>query len=222
MAVTHDDDTFASDTSSGDSLALAAMTTAQGKALVGYLGWEGSDANLTVSDDAGNQFYLLSKRAASNGDQWVQGFFAQNIKAQANNVITIQTSASVPFRAGIVIQYGSTAQVDAFNSDATDDDPGGTLITVGPLVLSAPQIGAAFAVFGKCYDPGFWTAGANMGNLIDLGIWGAEDRLISATGSYSADFEFSSLSNIVGVGVMIRENFPVAQYWRGRTRVETR
>lgn len=199
------DTSVGNDPASGTVLNSDAMTTIHTYANIGAFCWEGADTNFTATDTAGNTYSKLTKVAASNGDQWLQIFYATNLIAQNNNVVTITTDDSVPVRIVQIRQYSKISLSSAFVAEDSADVGGGDTIECGPLTLPGDQAGGVFVFFAKAYALGNFILGTDMGNLLEEFIAGSEDRIITTPGAYTQQFQFSANTNLFGAAALFTE-----------------
>lgn len=181
-----------STTSSGTVLTTGIHVATAGNNYVLACSWEAADTTWTITDVAGNTFTPRTKRASSNGDQWLQMFDCANILGSAVNVITATSSGSVSYRSVMCIQYSGSSFVF---EDEDWADVSSTSVTTPSLTASGAGVMAAFA---KAYNAGSWTIGTGMSNLASSGTGysASEDMPIASGGSYAADIDRSSSTQL--------------------------
>ena len=150
------------------------------------IGWNNATSNITsVTDSAGNVYQLAVPTARGNGISQAI-YYAKNIKAAAagTNTVTVTFNTATPFVDVRAVEYSGLDLVNPFDV-GTSASGTGTSANSGSVTTTA----AHELVFGAGITVGgFSAAGANFTSRIitspDLDI--AEDRFVTATGSYSA------------------------------------
>ena len=155
------------------------------------IGWNNATSNITsVTDSAGNVYQLAVPTARGNGlSQAI--YYAKNIKAAAagTNTVTVTFNTATPFIDVRAMEYSGLDLVNPFDV-GTSASGTGTSANSGSVTTTA----AHELVFGAGMTAGgFSTAGSSFTTRIitspDLDI--AEDRFVTATGSYSATASLS-------------------------------
>ena len=170
------------------STVSVAYTSAQtaGNTNILAIGWNNATSNITsVTDSAGNIYQLAVPTARGPGlSQAI--YYATNIKAAAaaTNTVTVSFNASTPYVDIRALEYSGLDPVNPFNV-GTSAAGTGTSANSGTVATTA----ANALIFGAGMTTGaFSAAGTNFVSRIftspDADI--AEDRLVTATGSYNA------------------------------------
>lgn len=182
---------------SANSLAATAANHTAGNLIVVGCVWSGN-VNATVPTDTALNTYVSTGQKGDNGtSDHVEVFYAKNIAGNAANVVTGHWASAVTFRRVMVLQYSGCDTTAPF---ATGE--GGTaLATAASSVTSsswatatADEVLTAFCGTSGGVAPGFVLAGASYTKeLSGIGTDSyAEDRIVSATGTYTASFSASS------------------------------
>ncbi len=192
------------DNSSGTTLNLTAFTATAGRTIVVTAGHETSDVTMSVTDTAGNTYVALTERAHSNGDNWVQIFYAKNITGHAANVVTITFSSAVSYRAGSAREYSGLSTSAPFEVEDWKEEASSATCTVPAMTASGS--GVIVAVY-KAYNDSDWTAGTDFTDLKQVVSGGAflhasQDRIIGSGGSYTAPITRGSATALLGAAAV--------------------
>src|SRR5579863_5630718 len=151
------------------------------------IGWNDSTSSVISVTDSSHNNYLVAAAPttiAGNGTQVI--YYAQNIAAAAAgaNTVTVTFSTTVAWPDVRIVEYSGIASSSALDvsvgASGTSTSPSsGTVATTNAndLLVGANFIGGGFAAVGSGYTQRLVTNPDS-----DL----VEDRVVSATGSYSA------------------------------------
>jgi glucose/arabinose dehydrogenase/PKD repeat protein len=150
------------------------------------IGWNNTTSNImSIIDSAGNVYQLAVPTARGDGISQAI-YYAKNIKTAAagTNTVTVTFNTATPFVDVRAVEYSGLDLVNPFDV-GTSASGTSTSANSGSVTTTA----AHELVFGAGITTGgFSSAGANFTNRIitspDLDI--AEDRFVTATGSYGA------------------------------------
>ena len=150
------------------------------------IGWNNATSNITsVTDSAGNTYQLAVPTARGAGlSQAI--YYAPNIKAAAagTNTVTVNFNTATPYVDVRALEYSGLDPVNPFDVGTSAS---GTSATANSGTVTTTAANAL--IFGAGMTTGgFSTAGTNFTTRIitnpDADI--AEDRIVTATGAYSA------------------------------------
>ncbi len=150
------------------------------------IGWNNATSNITsVTDSAGNTYQLAVPTARGAGlSQAI--YYAKNIKAAAagTNTVTVNFNTATPYVDVRALEYSGLDPVNPFDVGTSAS---GTSATANSGTVTTTAPGAL--IFGAGMTTGgFSTAGTNFATRIitnpDLDI--AQDRIVTATGTYNA------------------------------------
>jgi hypothetical protein len=173
------------------SIAAAAANHTAGNLLV--VGVEFDSGTLggvlsNLSDTALNTYTVIPGSKVTVGTTNLQIAYAKNIKGNPANVVTATFTAAAQFRRIIVHQYSGADTTDPFDVAAVGSN------ATGSTALSTSAVTTNFAnevlvVFGSNNDgvTTTFTPGTNFTIRVPqiANDMGSEDRIVSATGSYS-------------------------------------
>ena len=163
-----------------------AYTSAQtaGNTNIVAIGWSDATSNITsVTDSAGNSYQLAAPiRRGTNLSQAI--YYASNIKAAASNTVTVAFSASVPYADVRITEYAGIASSNPVDGTSSANGSGTTANSGAVTTTSSNAL-----IFGAGMTLGSFTApGSGFTTRAITSPDGdiVEDRIVSATGSYSA------------------------------------
>ncbi len=149
---------------------------------------------ISVSDTQGNTWVSAVQQQNNTAGRWQVIFYAKNCKAGANTV-TITSAVSQGRIEGVIAEYSgldTTAPLDQV-AGANSGAGTGTVATAGPVTTTSASELLIGAFSNETADGLTFTAGASYtvrdksnGNEV------LEDRIVAATGSYSAPITMSS------------------------------
>lgn len=191
-------------TGSGSSVAESFISnTTAGNLIVVVVTWVSTSATASVSDSQGNS-YAVAVGPVVGTRSTSQIFYAENI-AGGPNTITATFSGSQNSQIGIH-EYAGLALSGAL--DVTSSNTGSsTLCDSGALTTTQSDA----LIFGSCSaetNPGTRTAGALFTERENATKILTEDRIVSTTGSYSADVSFTNFINWIGIVAAFRAEAP--------------
>src|ERR1700722_13697551 len=168
------------------SVKYAAAQTA-GHLNVIVVGWNDSTSGVNSITDSSHNMYLVAAGPTTSPGAGTQViYYAQNIAAAAagTNTVTVTFNTTVKFPDVRIVEYSgisSSGALDvsvAANGSGTSLSSGATTTSnANDLLVGANYIGGSFAAVGSGYTQRIVTIPDN-----DL----VEDRIVGATGSYSA------------------------------------
>ena len=149
------------------------------------IGWNNTTSNITsVTDSAGNTYQLAVPTARGSGVSQAI-YYASNIKAAAagTNTVTVTFNTATPFIDIRALEYSGLDPVNPFDVGASASG-NGTSANSG----RSPPPPQRADLRGRHTTGGFSAAGTNFTNRIITPPDGdiAEDRFVTATGTYSA------------------------------------
>src|SRR5262249_6305195 len=148
-------------------------------------GWTDTTAAITsVTDSAGDAYQLAIGPTALAGRLSQSIYYAANINAAAANSVTVAFSPAATFPDVRILQYHKVAAPRALDGVA-----GGTGTTATATTPAATTTNAAdLLVAGAVVETGVTGAGSGFTSRMITNPDGddAEDRVVSATGSYTA------------------------------------
>jgi glucose/arabinose dehydrogenase len=155
------------------------------------IGWNDATSNITsVTDSAGN-IYQLAVPVARGAGLSQAIYYAKNIKAAAagTNTVTVTFNTATPFVDLRITEYSGLDPVNPFDVGTSASGTSATANSGSVATSAAHEL-----VFGAGMTTGgFSTAGGGFTSRVitvpDLDI--AEDRFVTATGSYSATASLS-------------------------------
>ena len=179
------------------SVVTVTYTSAQiaGNTNILAIGWNDATSNITsVVDSAGNTYQVALPTARGLGMSQAI-YYASNIKAAAagTNTVTVTFNTSTPFVDIRVLEYSGLDPVNPFDV-GTSASGNGTAANSGTVTTTA----AGELIFGAGMTQGVYSAaGTNFTNRIITAQDGdiAEDRFVTATGSYSATASLPGTAN---------------------------
>lgn len=174
---------------------FSSNTTNANFILVCVFSSDGSDTNVSSISDSQTNTYTRIMGSANQG-LGMEMWYAKNITGGTTPTVTVNFSVNA--RPIVVVREYSgvhlTVPIDVFNSGRASDSttPGSNAINTN----FADEIIVGFA--SAQVDPDTWSLGSGYGNLTTSasgnisGTVGVEDKIVSSTGNYSADFIISS------------------------------
>lgn len=172
--------TFGSSTVSGNAIAVGARIGAQGR-------------TVTASDNKSNSYSQAKNQTFNTGNE-LFGHYALNVTGGASHQVTVGISG-----AAASIRFTIHEESGVATSSALDQSNSGSGSSTAPDSGNVTTTVADEWIFGICAtdtDVGF-TAGASFGHLVMSPSTGGsqreatEDRIVSATSTYSAPFTVS-------------------------------
>ena len=148
------------------------------------IGWDNTTSNIaTVSDSAGNVYLPAAPVTRSSANSQAI-YYAKNIAANASNTVTVTFNAATPFVDLRILEYSGIDTVNALDQTASAAGTSATSSSGNVTTTTAKEL-----VFGAgTTTGGFFSPGAGFTSRIitvpDADI--AEDRIVTATGTYSA------------------------------------
>lgn len=182
---------------SGTSLGATAASHTAGNLIVAVVVWSGNVNANVPTDTAGNTYVSTGQKANNGTSDHVEIFYAKNIAGNAANVVTGNWASAATFRRVMVHQYSGCDIAAPF---ATGE--GGTVLATA--AASATTTSWVTATADEVIVAGFGSSGAvNHTNIVagtsftkrldDIGVdSGTEDRIVSATGTYTGSYTASS------------------------------
>ena len=150
------------------------------------IGWNNATSNITsVTDSAGNVYQLAVPTARGSGlSQAI--YYAKNIKASSAgaNTVTVTFDSATPYVDIRALEYGGLDLVNPFDVGASASGTSATATSPSVTTTAAKEL-----IIGAGITLGtFSGAGTNFTSRIITTPDGdiAEDRIVTATGSYSA------------------------------------
>jgi chitodextrinase len=149
------------------------------------VGWTDTTAAITgVTDSAGNTYQLAIGPTALAGRLSQSIYYAANIKAAATNSVTVKFSPAASFPDVRILQYHNVAATSPLDVVA-----GGTGTNASPTTPAVTTTnGSDLLVAGAVVETGVTGAGTGFTSrmITNPDSDNAEDRVVSATGSYTA------------------------------------
>ena len=183
-----------------------AFVATAGRSIIVGCTHEGLTTTITVTDTAGNTYTPLTKVGHSDGDNWAQIFYAENITGHAANVIRMTVSSSRAYKAFSGGEYSGLATSSSFVAESNGEATGATNVATGNMVATGS--GVIFAV-AKSYNDSSWTLGTSMSNLIEeastFKLHASEDRVIASGGTYTADINRASSTHLLIAGAIFKD-----------------
>ncbi len=152
------------------------------------VGWNDSTSRVnSITDSRGNPYLIAVGPTTQSGNATQVIYYAQNIAAATagSNTVTVTFNTTVKFPDVRIVEYsgiGTSAALDvAVGASGNSTSPSSGSVTsknASDLLLGANYIGAAFGAVGSGYTKRVLTTPD-----ADL----VEDRIVTATGSYSAN-----------------------------------
>jgi chitodextrinase len=173
------------DPDSATSIAIAypLAQTAGGLNIVA-IAWSDATSHVTgVTDSAGNT-YALAIGPTNDGVDTQSIYYAKNIGAASANTLTVTFNSNVPYPDVRIAEYSGLDTTTPLDQVAAAGDYGATA-TAGPMTTTS----ANEVIVGATY---FHSAGSGAGSGYTLRLFTdpdkdvLEDKIVSATGSYSA------------------------------------
>jgi outer membrane protein assembly factor BamB len=148
------------------------------------VGWNDTSATVaSVADSAGNSYQLAVPLARANGlSQAI--YYAKNIAASPNDRVTVTFNQAASFPDVRVMEYANVDTASPFDAGATGSGTAATASSGGATTTAASEL----LVGAGMTQGAFGGAGAGYTKRIITSPDGdiAEDRVVAATGSYSA------------------------------------
>lgn len=195
MAQTLVNTTSGTSDGSATTLAATAQNHTAGNAIYVAVVWSGNVNAQIPTDTAGNTYVSTGQKASNGTSDHTEIFYAENISGNASNIVTAHFASAATFRRVLVHQVSGSATSGSFTSGQ-----GGTAVATGTSATSSSWTTAAANAYfmvgaGSTGAGGATTAGT--GYTKELSTIGTdsstEDRVVSATGTYTA--AFSSVSS---------------------------
>jgi len=185
---------FVNATSGGDnsgasksSIACTAASHTTGNLIVVGCYYTGSAGSISsITDTAGNTYVKIAASSVTFTGYTGEIWYAVNVTGNASNVVTTHYSPSITFPRVVVHQYSGCATSSPFDQTATGHTASGTSVTSGNMVTT--QANEVIVAFMSASNSCTWTAGASFtkrGSIVQTDTQG-EDRIVSATGTYTA------------------------------------
>lgn len=186
--------TGTSDTGATTLAATAASHTTGNLIVVGVV-WSNNVTASIPTDTAGNTYVSTTFKANNGTSDHVEIFYAKNVTGNASNVVTAHFSASATFRRIFVYQYSGCSTTAPFT---TGEGSTGTAASTTSVVTGSFSTAIANSVLvafmGGSGSESADTAGSGytLENAKLGGDSNGEDRIVSATGSYTGGFSWTS------------------------------
>lgn len=190
-------------TASSTSIDSSAFVSVAGRPICGYVGWEGGNTTVSVSDLAGNTYVVGTPQVHGNGDQVIAPFYCLSSLGHAANVVSVSFLAARSYRVMQAEEY-SHAGVVQFVGFAYGECTTAATATTDAIAFT----GTAGLLFVGCkaYNGTTITAGGSLTLIAQQGTFGAAaDQILSADGSYTASMTNSSTSSLSVVAMAFKE-----------------
>lgn len=192
MAIAYVNSATGSADASSSTIATTAANHTTGNLLVAFVVWNHASNTLSsVSDTAGNTWTRITGTDALHGTaDRCEMFYAKNITGNASNTVTATFSGGAAFRRIAVVQYSgvdTTAPLDQATKQTVTD----TSITSPSFTTTSADeviIAGMGSDMGRNVSPGTNYTLRVDSLAVDTDV---EERIVTATGSYTASFSWS-------------------------------
>lgn len=169
MAITRVNSATGSDTSgtSATTVAIAATSLTTGNLIVVGIRWNspGGESIISVSDTASNG-YIAGPITENIDLDVVQIYYAANVTGNGSNVVTVNFSGIVPYRAANSIQYSGCAVSSPGDAQADGISHANVTVTSSSFTTTvADEVIVAAATISTLGDT--WTAGSGYTDVIE-------------------------------------------------------
>lgn len=189
---------------SAASIDSSPFVSVAGRPICGYVGWEGGNTTVNVTDLAGNTYVVGTPIAHSAAtDQVIAPFYCLSSLGHAANVVSVGFGAARIYRVMQAEEY-SHANAVQFVGFAYGECTTAATATTDAIAFT----GTAGLLFAGCkaYNNTTLTAGGSLSLIAQEGGFGATaDQILSADGSYTASMTNSTASSLSVVAIVFKE-----------------
>jgi len=166
-----------------------ASAVTSGRLLVAYVAWN-NDVTASLTDTAGNTWVSGHARINETG-QIAQPFYAKNVTGGSSFTVTATFSADATFRKIQASEYSGLDTTAPLDVTAGSSNPASANPTSGTNTSTVADtlIVGGVSVSSGTGDP---AAGTNFTLRSTQNFFAMEDRIVSATGTYEANWTYAS------------------------------
>lgn len=185
------------------TIATAGYTSVATRLIVGYIGWEGGNTTVGITDTAGNTYVVSTPTPNGGGDQVIASFYCLSSSGHASNVVTATFGAARSVRTMQIAEYSKTgtAVYDGYGYGEVNI---GATATTGTITTTG-AVGLLFAGT-KAYNSTTITANGGLTLISQQGSFGGDaEQFLTSAGSYTASMSNNTSSSLSLVALAFKE-----------------